>query len=707
MCTHDLNGILLTVNLAAARTLGYEPSELVNRNLRELLSPQIRAELDAYLALISEKGAASGFMRLQTKSGETRIWKYANTLRTEGVQVPFVRGMAHDVTEILLTQKALRKSAERLSVAAEVGRMYAWEWDCATDTVWRSAESAGILGFSDNSQQSIAEDYFSLVHPDDRVGLCNLAKRLTPKDPGYRTVYRRFRPDGGLLWLEESGRATFDQAGNLIRLVGMTADITQRKETEEKLRASEERYRRIVETTNEGVWLLDSTLHNSYVNRQMAEMLGYEPKEMVGLSVFDFYFPEDVERKKEVLVRRQQGLREQIEERLRRKDGSELWVRLAATPICKDNGDFDGAMAIVSDITQQRLAEKGLRESEERFRLMANSAPVMIWMSGTDKRPDYFNQTWLDFTGRSLDTEREFGLAAITHPDEFERCRKIYNEAFDSRRPFRKECRLRRHDGEYRWVLDAGEPRFLSDGSFAGYIGCCVDVTDHKLAEQALYNVNRRLIEAQEEERTRIARELHDDICQRIALLAVRLDDFRHGHPKSLGQLRRELGQASEEAQDLAADVQALSHRLHSSKLKHLGLAAAAAGFCKEFSEQQGMEIDFQSGSLPEQLPEEISLCLFRVLQEAVQNAAKHSGSRHFQVSLRNGSNEIELKIHDSGIGFEPEVASNQEGLGLTSMRERMKLVNGELSIESGLQRGTTVCARVPHNPQVKSVKAG
>jgi signal transduction histidine kinase len=171
--------------------------------------------------------------------------------------------------------------------------------------------------------------------------------------------------------------------------------------------------------------------------------------------------------------------------------------------------------------------------------------------------------------------------------------------------------------------------------------------------------------------------------------------------------LRRQLGQASEEAQELGSDVQALSHRLHSSKLQHLGLAAAVAGFCREFSDQSGMEIDFQAGDIPNELSEDVSICLFRVLQEAVQNAAKHSGARHFQVSLRNGSNEIELMVHDSGIGFEPEMAFRKNGLGLTSMRERMNLVNGELSIESGLQRGTTVCARITHQPKTKSVKAG
>ena len=179
-----------------------------------------------------------------------------------------------------------------------------------------------------------------------------------------------------------------------------------------------------------------------------------------------------------------------------------------------------------------------------------------------------------------------------------------------------------------------------------------------------------------------------------------------HGPPASVTELRFEFGEASKQVQELCGDLQALSHRLHSSKLEHLGLAAAAAGFCREFTEQQGMEIDFHSESVPTELSEEISLCLFRVLQEAVQNAVKHSGSGQCQVSIRGDSNEIELKVHDAGIGFEPEVAFAEEGLGLTSMRERLKLVNGELSIESVLHRGTTVCARVSHSPKKKSVKA-
>ena len=168
----------------------------------------------------------------------------------------------------------------------------------------------------------------------------------------------------------------------------------------------------------------------------------------------------------------------------------------------------------------------------------------------------------------------------------------------------------------------------------------------------------------------------------------------------------QDIAEAGKQVQDLGSDVQALSHRLHSSKLEYLGLAAAAAGFCRELSDQQEVEIDFHSENIPKDLPKETSLCLFRVLQEAIQNAIKHSGSRHFEVSLSGGLSEIELTVRDSGIGFDPEEAMKGRGLGLTSIRERLKLVNGNLSIDSQPQHGTTIQARVPLTTRMKSAGA-
>jgi len=217
-------------------------------------------------------------------------------------------------------------------------------------------------------------------------------------------------------------------------------------------------------------------------------------------------------------------------------------------------------------------------------------------------------------------------------------------------------------------------------------------------SQQALRMVSRRLIQAQEEERMRLARELHDDINQRLALVATRLDRATQDVADA-PRLRQEVDEAVNQIADLARDVQSLSHRLHSSQLELLGLERAAAALCRDLAEQQAITIDFDAGHIARYLPPEISLCLFRVLQEALQNAVKHSGSRHVGVALRNGTDRIDLTIRDAGIGFDPEEARWRNGLGLTSMRERLTLVGGQLSIDSAPGRGTTIEARVPFNP--------
>jgi signal transduction histidine kinase len=230
------------------------------------------------------------------------------------------------------------------------------------------------------------------------------------------------------------------------------------------------------------------------------------------------------------------------------------------------------------------------------------------------------------------------------------------------------------------------------------------DITERKLAEAALANVSRKLIEAQEQERTRIGRELHDDIGQRLALLAVQLQQLQED-TLILPEVRSRMGEFQKQISEIADDIQFLSHELHSAKLQYLGIAGAIRGFCQEFSEQQNVEIDFNVHDLPRPLSPDISLCLFRVLQEALHNSAKHSGVRHFEVRLWGTSDEIHLTVEDSGAGFDREAAKESRGLGLISMEERLKLVNGTLSIDSQPKRGTTIHARVPFDSSCDSAE--
>ena len=222
-----------------------------------------------------------------------------------------------------------------------------------------------------------------------------------------------------------------------------------------------------------------------------------------------------------------------------------------------------------------------------------------------------------------------------------------------------------------------------------------LEIAERERAEEALSRANRRLIEAHEEERTRIARELHDDISQRVALVAVHLARMSKDVPASTGYLKTEIGEVQKLVSELGNDIQSLSHQLHSSRLETLGLASAAAGFCRELSDRHGVVIDFVSKDIPTDLSPEISLCLYRVLQEALQNAIKHSCVRQFKVSLIGISDEIRLTVHDSGVGFDPQLAAQGRGLGLTSMKERLTLVDGKLSIESQPGFGTAIHAHV------------
>jgi len=235
---------------------------------------------------------------------------------------------------------------------------------------------------------------------------------------------------------------------------------------------------------------------------------------------------------------------------------------------------------LFGDDTQRREEKRALHDSEELFHRIANTAPVMIWISGLDKLCTYFNQPWLRFTGRSLDSELGNGWAEGVHPEDLGRCLNTYTKAFDLREPFQMEYRLRRHDGEYRWILDSGLPSFNADSSFTGYIGSAIDVTERKLAEDALSKVSQSLLEAQEEERTRIGQELHDYIDD-LVVLSMDLDRLWQNLPESATEGRQKIGEARQQIKDIACDIYALSHFLLPLRLEYLGLVAAAASFCK------------------------------------------------------------------------------------------------------------------------------
>src|SRR5882724_4273094 len=349
-----------------------------------------------------------------------------------------------------------------------------------------------------------------------------------------------------------------------------------------------------------------------------------------------------------------------------------------------------------------------VQSSDERFRLAAQAGRMYAyeWDAATDivtRSGEYLNVLGLSGPETQLTREQ---LSARVHPDDRALFIGVVGQVTPENPVSRISYRALRSDGSVIWVEKHARAFFDEQGRLQRMVGMVADITERKVAEAALASVSRRLILAQEQERTRIARELHDDISQRLAMLTIELEQLKERYSDLPAGLLYYVGQLRDHSSEIASDVQSLSHELHSSKLEYLGVVAAMKAFCREFSDQQDVEAIFDHDEIPRTLPQEISLCLFRVLQESLQNAVKHSGLRHFDVELRYSSDAIDLTVRDSGSGFDVQQSMKTPGLGLISMAERVKLVDGQLSIDSQPNRGTTIHARVPLNARSHSMRA-
>jgi PAS domain S-box-containing protein len=490
--------------------------------------------------------------------------------------------------------------------------------------------------------------------------------------------------------------------------------VEERKGAVEELGESEAKFRRVFRDAGVGMSIVSPEGRFLAANAAFSRFIGYSEEELLSKPVQSLTHPDDWPMFSQRLSKAlSDGTGFQgVEKRCLHKNGKVLCGECSAALIRGSDGKPQYFVAEVMDITERKQAERTLRESEQRFRLVANTAPVLIWMSGADKLCTFFNQCWLDFTGRTPEQESGNGWASGVHPEDLERCLGIYSGAFDARVDFEMEYRLRRFDGKYRWIVDYGVPRFESDGTFCGYIGSCVDITDRKVTAESLEVLSGRLINAQEEERGRIARELHDDFSQRLALLGIGLSRLWKKRPESEEEERILVRELWNRTQEISSDVHRLSHQLHSSKLQHVGLGPALMGLCGEISEKYGIHIEFTDQGVPAEIPKDVALCLFRVAQEALNNVVKHSKAKQAQVELCDADNEIRLLVVDVGSGFDAVLGNTDVGIGLVGMRERLRLVGGRLSVQSAPMQGTKILAEVPlpvsaHEAHARTFAAG
>jgi PAS domain S-box-containing protein len=361
------------------------------------------------------------------------------------------------------------------------------------------------------------------------------------------------------------------------------------------------------------------------------------------------------------------------------------------------------AANIIGATLERKYAQTAGQESEGRFRYLFAQASIGIALETMEGRILDVNPAFCSMIGYSLEELQSSTCAQFSHPDDEEIERILFDELRQGlRSSYRIEKRFFRKDGSEMWGQVSVSLLYRNHGTDPLVIGMVSDVTAQKTAEASLHQRDQelqrlagRLIEAQEDERRRISRELHDDIGQRVSLLACELDP-ENTHNSAAPRERESalLCKLHKELDAIATDIHELSHELHSASLQCSGLKLALEDLCWKYSHNHHLQIDLHTEELNATLPPEVALCLFRVAQEALANALKHGRTKQVLVRMTQDSDKVRLTIKDFGAGF--DCSSESTGIGLMSMRERLRLCAGSLSVSSAPNQGTEISAEVP-----------
>jgi PAS domain S-box-containing protein len=359
----------------------------------------------------------------------------------------------------------------------------------------------------------------------------------------------------------------------------------------------------------------------------------------------------------------------------------------------QDFADSDGA------VVEQRKAADKAREEELELHRRLNLTPSMLSVIEPDGRYTWVNDVALQYFGISAgDITSDDLRRRVVHPDDFQRLREERQRAVASGVPFEYENRLRRHDGEYRWFLVRYHPLKDAAGSVLRWYGGAIDIEDRKRAEDQVRALNEQLIKAQERERMRIAGELHDGVLQQITSLTLRLSKVKRQVPPD-SEATVTVTDLQQELIKIGTDIRHISHELHPALLQEAGLPAALSSYCEEFSKVRGLSVSCDVDESVKELPPGAALCLYRIAQEALGNAAKYSKAKKVEVRMTQSDGRVRLSVSDDGVGCDPHQSGKSGGLGVINMRERVLQLQGTFQFDSEPGRGTTVKAEIPFRP--------
>ena len=571
-----------------------------------------------------------------------------------------------------------------------------------------------------------------VFHPEDREAVQEqLATCCANPGQVFEWELRKVHREGHVMWVHEQARAVQDSAGDSIVLI-VCEDVTSRREVEEELRQardqmeqrvsdrteelhrSRERFRNLLESVHAIPWEMRSdTEGHAYVGPQVVDILGYPREgwyeegfwgERVHVDDFrrarDFY--------KQIAATGEGG---DIEYRMMAADGRTVWFRDVVSVTGREGGP-PVLRGFMIDVTQRRMAEDQVEGQRAFLRQVIDIDPNFIFSKDRAGRFTLVNQAVADAYGTTVEdligkADEDFN----PNLEEVEAFRKMDLEVMDSQEErFIPEERLTDSKGSIRWLQTVKRPIVDRDGVANQILGSATDITTRKLAEaklreseaalrashQRLRDLAGRLLSAQEEERRRLAREIHDDLSQRLAGLASKSGYLEQALLRDEALESQQLAEIHSELIKLATDVRTLSRGLHPSMLEHLGLEDALRWECQSFSKRGVVEVRFDSQQVPDEISMELGICLYRVTQAALHNVENHARTNAATVSLMGSDGWLELLIEDGGSGFDPAHARVSEGIGLASMEERIRLVQGEIEVDSDPNRGTRIAVRVP-----------
>ena len=724
------------VSEQAERVLGYPVAQWLEEPTfwKDHIHPEDRdGAVKSCITATAEKRDHDFEYRMVASDGRIMWLRDLVTVVIEDNQPTRLRGVMFDITARKQAEQALKEQANLLNLTHDT--IFVRDMNDVI-TYWnRGAEE--LYGWT--SAQAVGQVTHRLTRTIFPAPLEAINTELleTGRWEGELVHTRR---DGSQVVVASRWSLQRDADGRPVAILESNNDITERKRAEVALRASEEQWRAVFENNPTMYFMVDPRGTVLSVNPYGASQLGYAVDELVGESVLKVFAETEwdtVQRTLDACVERLGHVMSWEICKVRR-DGSVLWVRETAKAMRR----IDGSPVVLiacEDITLRKRTEAELRESERRHRHIFHATGVSIWeedfsavkaaiddlkRSGVHDLHDYL-QSSPEFIDHAISLVRivdvnEATLNLFGASNKAELIGSLHNvftvetrDVFageliaiaDGQASFEGETILKKLNGESMVVLfSVSFPP--PDAAFDAVLVSIMDITDRKRAEQELEELAGRLIHAQEQERSRIGRELHDHISQMLGVLTIRMDQLRadEATPPTIADALEKLRRSAAEITD---DIHGLSHRLHSSALDYLGLATALQKLVNEFSARHGIAIDFEHGVLPAPLPSEVSLCLFRVTEESLTNIAKHSHARSGRVQVNGASDGIHLTVEDSGSGFDLDSLESRAGLGFVSMRERLRLVRGTVRVESAPSRGTRIHVWVPATSLVVPVTTG